>query len=167
MERIPRRFILFQGAVIGIFAMVNAISTIHSFIIDHPHPELWDYYSDIHGMTEVIIPRELCWAVAAVALLYGIHRQDIRFFYPIIVVAIGGLVLELVREIVLFWVHSYSYKFFYFTLLCNPALIISLICRKIHGTMTLMALKRLFESEQTADNNFVRFNADSDACEAG
>lgn len=40
-----------------------------------------------------------------------------------------------------------------------------IIGRRIHGMMTLVALRRLFESEHSSDNNFVRFNADREECE--
>lgn len=143
--------------------------------------------NDINGMPEMIIPvRELCWIVAAGALLYGIHRRQIRFFYPIIGVAALVLLIHLVRELLLLWTGPAEW-YWHFTLFCNPSLMLPMIgiyslviwtsasqCiffwtdiigRRIHGMMTLVALRRLFESEHSSDNNFVRFNADREECE--
>ncbi|XP_065082119.1 uncharacterized protein LOC135704587 [Ochlerotatus camptorhynchus] len=165
MAHITRRqFFLFQGVAIGVLTIINTMTTIYVHIANPDSIDNWHYYKDIHGLWEVIIPRELCWAIAAGVLLYGIYRQDIRFSYPIIVVAFGVMAVQLVREIMLFWSNSFE-EFWYYTQFFNPVMMIWMTCRSIHGMMTLIALKHLFESEQSADNNFVRFNVESAECE--
>nr|XP_019539136.2 uncharacterized protein LOC109410054 [Aedes albopictus] len=165
MDRITHRFLIFQGLSIGILSIVSSLVTIYNYAFNYLHYETWERHNDINGMPEMIIPvRKLCWLVAAGALLYGIHRRQIRFFYPIIGVAALVLLIHLVRELLLLWTGPAEW-YWHFTLFCNPSLMLPMIGRRIHGMMTLVALRRLFESDHSSDNNFVRFNPDREECE--
>ncbi|EAT39949.1 AAEL008286-PA [Aedes aegypti] len=164
MEQVIRKFVIFQGLSIGILTIIHSLETVYDYIFDFLQYEMWDYYNDIHGMYEVVIPRELSWIAAASALIFGIHHRKIRYFYPIICVACVVLFIQLVREIVLFWVDQ-DEQYWEFTLFCNPSLLFPMTCRRVHGMITLIALKRLFESEQSSDNSFVRFNVENEECE--
>ncbi|XP_062549830.1 uncharacterized protein LOC134214486 [Armigeres subalbatus] len=165
MERITRQFVLFEGLAIGILSIIYSVEALYDYFFNYSKYEAWNYYNVIDSIHEIVIPIELCWMLAAGAMLYGIFRRDVRWFYPIIGVAIMVLLIQFVREILLFW-FEHEELFWDFTLFFNPVIMLCMTCRRILGMMTLLALKRLFESEQSANNNFVRFDARSENCEA-